>query len=152
MLDLLLLGFIVFSLEFGGAMHGWRVLCLNGISLEFKIDGEGVPNGNRFAVLKAGLEAGHGLDHADCLGIKFRIYRAGNLDFSYLPILLNYKLQDHTALDTVLGRISGVLDVLSQIVHHRCYATGKLGHLLDRIIDLLGLVAIGLRCAHPCCC
>lgn len=44
MLDLLLLGFIVLSLEFGGAMHGWRVLCLSGISLEFKIDGQGIPH------------------------------------------------------------------------------------------------------------
>ena len=44
MLGLLLLGFIVLSLGFEGAMHGWRVLCLNGISLEFKIDGQGVPH------------------------------------------------------------------------------------------------------------
>ena len=63
MLGLLLLGFIVLSLGFEGAMHGWRVLCLNGISLgfegamhgwrvlylngislEFKIDGQGIPH------------------------------------------------------------------------------------------------------------
>ena len=59
MRGLLLLGLIVLSLEFGGALHGWRALCLNGLALQLEGDGQSVPYRNGFAVLTARSELGH---------------------------------------------------------------------------------------------
>ena len=137
MLDLLLLGFIVLSLEFGGAMHGWRVLCLSGISLEFKIDGQGIPHRYGFTVLAARFKLGQSFDHTDCLSIKFLTNRANYLDFSHLTGLVNNKLNNDTAFNIVLCGLRGIFDVSLQVSHQSGFSTWESGHLLDRVIDLI---------------
>lgn len=112
-------------------------------TMEFEHNRQSVPYGNRFAILVAGGEIGHGLDHADGLGIKFFIYRADNLDFANVAIFLNDELQNDASLNIVLGSVRRILDVLHQILHHFCLAAWEPGHLFDRLIDYLFIVGLG---------
>jgi len=111
---------------------------------EFKLDGEGVPDGDGVAGLAAGVEWGEGFDDADGFGVEGGGDGTDDFDVANGAVRGDDELKDDAALDVSGSGVGGVLDVFGNVFHEGGIATGEGGHLFDATVDVGVCVRVGV--------
>src|SRR5690554_4001448 len=98
--------------------------------LQYKVDGYGIGYAHRTVTLLTGLPLRHGFYHTKGFTVETGIHSPKDGGVGYFSILIDYKLDVHTSLNTVLLSNNRETNRLGQVLLQGFGATRELGHFL----------------------